>query len=89
MSKLSDLIAIISQEKDEREKRNSDSRPDLSDLLFDSIRQTNREIKDGEEYLFQDLTIVNLLIKAVHENYETKEVEDFVLSLKNDEEEQQ
>lgn len=93
-SSLNDLFTVIVSRSYELSKK-EDNRMPLTILFRKAIKKTMKEMRYGEKRDlkldlsddFSDLVVINLIIMGAEESYTADEMRGFILSLKNNDEE--
>lgn len=83
LSSISALLAAIQERAAEIAPETGEKRHTLVVLLIMSFLDAMEEIRQGAEFdEFQDLAVLNLLIRGTEEGYTADELKKFVKSLK-------
>lgn len=86
MSKLDDLIGILTQENKRIHAKEADDKPSLTLLLVEAIHKALVEIKYGAPVNeFKDLAILHLIVDGASSGYSTESIRNFVMDLKHEE----
>lgn len=85
MSKLDDLIGILTQENKRIHAQEADDKPSLTLLLVSAIHKALIEIRYGAPVdEFKDLAILHLIVDGATSGHSTDSIRNFVMDLKQD-----
>lgn len=88
MNNFEKLVTMIAS-RDALIQEVEDDRLDLAFLFIKALRKSVREVSFGgaNPLDFADLTVVNLIILGAEEGYSANEMREFIVQLKNDDDE--